>query len=283
MTPAERAAAGAAFDDLLDEYLGPDPDGPRDRPFLPAYNPEPAPGLTLLSRADLANIPARQYLVNGLLSLDSLAWLVGHPGSYKSFLAIDIAMSVATGTSFYGRRVEQRPTVYVTGEGRSGLNARVQAWGQHDAPDVTFWHPEGIHCQSDWWAMLVQACKDRNAGLIVLDTQSNMTYGMDENSAQEMSVWVKALQRLQNASGACVLTVHHTNKSGLAMRGSSVMHGAADTVIGMERHSEDPYSPCRVYTPKQKDLPQVDPWWVCPQSAGESIVLVETTEPACRS
>lgn len=237
--------------------------------------------LVLLTTEQLKDIPTKDMLVNSMLTKDSLAWVIGPPGSYKSFFAMDLALSVASGVQFYSRAVKQAPTVYVTGEGRAGLYARVQAWKQgRESEDLAWWHPEGVHVLGEWWPRLVQKCIDVQAGLIVFDTQSNMTAGMDENSAQEMSQWVSALQKLQKATGACVVVVHHPNKAGESMRGSTLMQGAADTVISLVRHSEQPLAPSRVSNVKQKDLPQFDSWWVQPLPTGDSIVLAECAEPA---
>ncbi len=242
-------------------------------PYIP-------PRLGLITTAGLADIPPAQPLIDGMLSLDNLAWLAGAPGSYKSFMAIDWAMCVSTGVPYMGHPVTHVPTVYVTGEGKSGLRERVEAWKRGQPPaDKGWWYPQTVHVLSDDWRLLIQACQDVEAKLIVLDTQSNMTAGMDENSAKDMSTWVMRLQDLQAATGACVLVLHHSSKGGESLRGSSVLHGAADSVYAMERLNPEPFSEARVWNPKQKDMPQAKEWYVRPVVTAGSVVLTECEKP----
>ncbi|WP_439560713.1 AAA family ATPase [Roseinatronobacter sp.] len=51
------------------------------------------------------------------------------PSSGKSFLAVGIALSVATGTPFHGRDTKQGAVFFIAGEGRNGLARRFAAWG----------------------------------------------------------------------------------------------------------------------------------------------------------
>jgi hypothetical protein len=51
----------------------------------------------LLSVEQLKTMPPPQPLVNGMLDLDTTAWLIGASGSYKSFVALDLAAHVGTG------------------------------------------------------------------------------------------------------------------------------------------------------------------------------------------
>ena len=55
------------------------------------------------STADaIKSIPAPAPLVEGLLDLDTLALLYGPSGCTKTFVALDVALSVATATWWHG-------------------------------------------------------------------------------------------------------------------------------------------------------------------------------------
>jgi hypothetical protein len=78
--------------------------------------------------------------------------------------------------------------------------------------------------------------------LIVLDTLARCFVGGDENSAQEIGKFVDACRRLQIATGAAVLILHHTGKPKMGRnnkdpleRGSSALRGAADVMISQNR------------------------------------------------
>ena len=86
----------------------------------------------------LKRLPPPEPLLEGLLFLDSLAMLFGPSGEGKSFVAIDWALSVATGLDWCEKPVAPGRVIYVSAEGRGGLGQRITAWEQaHGAYDET--------------------------------------------------------------------------------------------------------------------------------------------------
>ena len=94
--------------------------------------------LHLLSLNDLVRLRAPEWLVDGLVGENALVELFGKPGAGKSFLALDLAMSVATGEQWLGQTTKQGDVVYVYAEGTTGLKYRAAAWqasrGMGDVP-----------------------------------------------------------------------------------------------------------------------------------------------------
>src|SRR5688572_20189530 len=83
------------------------------------------------TRADRVEFKPTDWLIDGWLVKDTLAGLVAHSGACKSFLAIDWACRVATGSLWFGRNVKQGAVFYLAGEGRTGHRKRIAAWEQH--------------------------------------------------------------------------------------------------------------------------------------------------------
>jgi RecA-family ATPase len=52
----------------------------------------------------------------------------GDPGSGKTFIALNVAASVATGIAWNGQNVKQGSGFYIAGEGFSGISRRLAAW-----------------------------------------------------------------------------------------------------------------------------------------------------------
>jgi RecA-family ATPase len=125
----------------------------------------------------------------------------------------------------------------------------------------------------------VEIVRDHQPKLIVLDTQARMTPGLEENSAKEVGLYVAAVDLLRRASGACVLTVHHSSKGAAYLRGSSALMGAADTVVALARPDElQPVIGVR--NVKQKDDRQRPEYWLRPvDQANGSVTLVECECP----
>ena len=79
---------------------------------------------------EIENLPPPQWLVEGYLLTNSIAALVGPSEAGKSFLCIDWAMAIATGTEWLGQQVQEGTVVYAAAEGAAGMGARVKAWKQ---------------------------------------------------------------------------------------------------------------------------------------------------------
>lgn len=188
----------------------------------------------MLKPSEVIKRPAPKPLIRGLLNLDSESWIIGAPGSKKSFVALDIAGHVAKGLEWQGLAVTQARVVMIVAEGAGGLGPRLQAWEGTYGPmgdDVDIL-PRPVQAASmKDWAVLVAACARLQPGLVVLDTQARVTVGLEENSAKEMGVFIEAVRAIREVTGACVLTVHHTGRAGGDARGSSAIDGAQSTEL----------------------------------------------------
>lgn len=191
-----------------------------------------------LTSAELHGLPSAKWLVDGVLLDNSFNVIFGEPGSCKSFLTIDLAAHIANRKRWNGHDIPQNgKTVYVLGEGTSGLPDRVAAWEDHyntHMEDVRF-IPTAIHAGSRMWDRLVEYVSEERPKLIVIDTLARMSGNMEsENDATSMGKFIQSCDDLRIASGGSVLVVHHSNRMG-GMRGSIALDGACDTIIRMDR------------------------------------------------
>lgn len=189
----------------------------------------------MLKPSEIMKRPPPRPLIRGLLNLDSESWIIGAPGSKKSFVAADMAGHVALGLPWQGRKVHQGRVVMIVAEGAGGLGPRLKAWEvEHGQPMSDEIHilPRPVQAANlEAWAVLIEACRRLEPVLVVLDTQARVTVGLEENSAKEMGVFIDAVRATREATGACVLTVHHTGRAGGDARGSSAIDGAQHTEL----------------------------------------------------
>jgi RecA-family ATPase len=228
---------------------------------------------SLLTTDELDSIPDPDPLIEDILMRDSLAWLYGKPGHGKSFVALDWAGHIATGRPWWGRAVAPGPVLYLVAEGVRGIRRRVRAWEQHHGTRMTGVTVLPMAVQLLNWTeltALVDLVADLQPAMVVLDTQSRVAVGAEENSAAEMSRLVDAMERIREASEACVLTVHHAPRTGDNLRGSTTLEGAAITIVRATRDG----GRVRLVCDKQKDDPEFDPIDLRFESVGESVVLV---------
>ncbi|MGY3555650.1 helicase RepA family protein [Williamsia sp. R60] len=193
-----------------------------------------------LERDDLDNLPGPEPLLGTLLFRKSLVVLAGAPGSFKSFVALDWAASVATGKPWQGHASERGTVLYLVGEGDAGFPKRIRAWElAHNkgakAPIKSFPRPMALHKPEDPETKgMVASIVRRTPDLVVIDTLARYTPGMNENSAEDMGRFIQVASRIKDETGACVLVIHHTTKDGGVERGSSALRGASDGLLMME-------------------------------------------------
>lgn len=192
----------------------------------------------LLTRNALKNLPDPEPLIDDVLDLGTTALLYGKWGTYKSFIALDWAASVATGRAWQGRPTKKMKVLYIAAEGAFGFKGRTDAWerGWHTqvADDDLHILPQPVNLARSIEVGELQALIQWNGyGFVVIDTLARSMVGGDENSAQDCGLVVDALIRLRHATPdgrGVVLGVHHTGKDAKTFRGSSVFEAGADTV-----------------------------------------------------
>jgi len=220
----------------------------------------------------LASLPPLEPLVKGVLYRRTLATVTGAYASLKTFVALDLALSVATGTPWHGRNVRQGKVWYLLAEGVSGLRDRVAAWRDewarvHEGDETQLEGlenfrvlPAAVQVKESAWDVLVAAAAVEKPDLIVVDTKARHTAGYEENSASDTAVVVARIDALKEAAGGTVLVVHHTGWSGDRMRGSSAWGGALDTDILVTKTGDRLAPKAELRCEKQKDGPEFEPF-----------------------
>jgi hypothetical protein len=187
-------------------------------------------------------------IVQGLFNRDSLSWVAGPSGTFKSFVTADLAFRYGSeDMDYYGRKMTHGRALIVVAEGAAGYAHRKTAWERQygrTVENVTI-YPAPLQLGDTLKEMpaLIHHLRTeeeagRGYGLIIFDTQAMCTVGVDENKS-EMNLVINVLHRLRQVSGACVLTVHHFGKNERSgMRGSSMLYAAADTVCILKRKDD---------------------------------------------
>jgi hypothetical protein len=191
-------------------------------------------------------LPDPKWLVEKLIVENALGFIFGAPSSVKTFLALDLSLTLATGqTEWWGRGIGRSgAVVYISSEGMADLKFRIMAWEQHrgvDADDAPFWlvH-ESINFtqKADIRKLLatVQAIADEAGPIaaVFVDTVSRVLPGVDENLQKDMTTFVNGCDAVRKTFGATVIGLHHVSRAG-NMRGSTVIPAAGDFVIEMRR------------------------------------------------
>ena len=174
------------------------------------------------------------WLVKGILERNTLAAVIGESGSGKSFIVVDIACCIATGTPWHGRDVQRGPVVYLAGEGRSGLIRRIGAWAHHHSanPETLMLSSRAIDLgdNRDQLPKVSAAIREMPTppALIVIDTLARHSSAA-EASNEEMSKFITNLDALKDEFNATVAIIHHVGKDAeKGARGPSAFKAALD-------------------------------------------------------
>ncbi|KAF0138685.1 MAG: Uncharacterized protein FD153_1167 [Rhodospirillaceae bacterium] len=178
-----------------------------------------------------------RWLDNGALSV-----IYGRPNAGKSFLALDIAYHVATGTRWYGETVEQGAVVYVAAESPGSIRRRLvglrRYYDQPDIPLVMVSCPIDLRSRNGDTEDLIGLINTVGDAygvpvrLIVFDTLARVIAGGDENSGQDMGALIANADHLRHRTGCHVALIHHAGKEeSRGARGWSGLSAAVDTEI----------------------------------------------------
>jgi len=192
----------------------------------------------------------QRWLVEQLWGASSVGVIGGAPKCSKTWLGLDLALSVATGTACLGKYAVPQPgpvLVYLAEDALSVVRERVASMARHRGLDL---QQVEIHVIT---APTLRLDRDRNRGqlletakrlrprLLLLDPLVRL-HGIDENHAGEVAELLAYIRSLQRQLDLSVMLVHHTRKNaaagvaaGQALRGSSDLHAFGDSNLYLRR------------------------------------------------
>jgi hypothetical protein len=222
----------------------------------------------LLDLDQLENLPAPTWLIHELIAEHGLSIVYGDPGTYKSFIVLDMALRIAFGMDWHGTNTRRCGVLYIAGEGSRGLGKRVKGWRREhalegaDAPFLLLPLAVQMLDPKDRAKLCrtIDAAKLRagfDIALVVIDTVSRAIAGQDENGQEAMSLFVGGCAEIQLHTGGAVIGVHHAGKDKeRGMRGSTVLLGGCDASLKIEKSIEQRVE---IKVEKQKDAEEAQP------------------------
>jgi hypothetical protein len=192
------------------------------------------------------------WLIDRLWAAQAVGLIGGAPKSCKSYLALEMALSVASG----------RPCLGTFAPGQTGP---VLLYAAEDAPQQVRLRLEGLAQTRgiDFSTLpvhlilepqlrldlpqdqrrLQDAIASHQPRLLILDPFVRL-HRIDENSAADVSALLADLRLLQRRFGVAIILVHHTRKTngevaGPALRGSSDLHAWGDSNLYLRRQADD--------------------------------------------
>ena len=205
---------------------------------------------------------APNELIENLMTIGSSTVIYGDSNSGKTFFALSMAASVATGSAFFGRQTDKGGVVYLATESPSSVMTRIQAMKKYlgislenlavvPVP-VNFYSNDGDAADVVELVKAVSKAKEIQVHLIIGDTLARMSAGANENSGEDMGPVMARFDQVAKATGAAMCIIHHNGKNAAAgARGWSGIRAHIDTEI--EVVSENNMRTATVT--KQRELP----------------------------
>jgi KaiC/GvpD/RAD55 family RecA-like ATPase len=188
--------------------------------------------------------------VQGLLGERTVNVFGGVPNAGKTFFAIDLALHIALGRTWFGRKVKGGPVLYVAAEAPSSVVMRAKAAvdAMHSdervpwiplyvvsaAPALGSYNEYAAECERLIATLkAVEADEGKPVVLIIIDTLASVL-GTGEENGDGMRLVGDSAKFLALNSDATVVFLHHPSKGdATSLRGHSSMHGTVDTIISI--------------------------------------------------
>ena len=214
-------------------------------------SPDPGDLLPVVRAADLdegSDMP--RWLVEGLWARAGVGILGGAPKCCKSWLALDIALSVASSSPCLEVFAIHDPgpvMLYMAEDSASIVKARLLGLCRHRGLDLGALPIDVITAptvridRERDQARLMRTVRSASPRLLVLDPFVRL-HRVDENDAGQVAGVLGYLRALQRELDTAVLVVHHARKNGASagqagqsLRGSGDLHAWGDSNLYLRR------------------------------------------------
>jgi len=190
-----------------------------------------------------------RWLVDSLWARAGVGILGGAPKCCKSWLGLDLALSVATGTPALGTFDVDDPgpvLLYMAEDAAPIVKARLLGLCAHralsldDAPIHVITSPSLRLDRSHDQVRLREAARRLRPRLLLLDPFVRL-HRIDENDSGQVAALLGYLREVQRELDLAVIVVHHARKNGSAvqpgqsLRGSGDLHAWGDSNLYMRR------------------------------------------------
>ena len=217
------------------------------------YAPASTAPFPVVRATDLEPPPASgpAWLIDPLWSAGAVGIIGGAPKSLKTWMALEMAVSVASGSPCLATFPVPAPgpvLLYAAEDSASALRSRLESLAGHHGLHLAVLDIRVITTPS---LRLDQAADQERLdatvalhrpALLILDPLVRL-HAVDENAAGDIAALLGYLRRLQRQSGSAIALVRHARKNVSAsggadysLRGSSDLYAWVDSFLYLRRH-----------------------------------------------
>jgi len=214
-----------------------------------------APSLFPVVRASALESAEEQkpWLIERLWSAGAVGIVSGPPKALKTWTALEMAISVATGLPCLSTFPVHRSgpvLLYAAEEPMPALHSRLHALARNHALDLDQVDIRVIAADSlrldrgEDREKLTATVKFHRPVLLILDPLIRL-HALDENQSGPMAELLGYFRSLQRSTGTAIAIIHHSRKHagssaapGQSLRGSSDLYAFVDSLVSLERRRD---------------------------------------------
>jgi hypothetical protein len=191
------------------------------------------------------------WIAQGLLAEGQLAILSAKTGSYKTWIMLQLALSIARGQPYFGLPVKQSGVLYIDEEnGADEIQRRIAMLDRTHTATPNFYYTDRLGVKLDdygnegWYnAVTAYLNEHTDIRLIIIDAYRRVV-GVDEDDAGEVAAFFDKITQLVKNFNVTILFAHHNRKGNPQnggnedideLRGSSDLVNVMDVVLGLKR------------------------------------------------
>ncbi|BAK76671.1 RecA-family ATPase-like protein [Pseudogulbenkiania sp. NH8B] len=198
------------------------------------------------------------WLIRSYFEANAVMLMFGPYGCFKTFIALDVAVSVATGLPWHGHAVSRSGTViYLCGEGKNNIRRRVSGLCRERNLDMKTLKIKLVRITQD---LTDEQCTARlkaaigtlsePPALIIVDTLARHFGSGNENATEDMNRFINHIDHVRGE--ASVLIVHHSgHEKPDRPRGASSLPSGMDAIYQIKREEKGQCT--RLHAAKMKD------------------------------
>ncbi len=179
------------------------------------------------------------WLVQGLIPSGAITVLSAAPRSFKTWVELHLAESVASGLPVFSHfNTTQGNVLIIDEENKRGeIKRRLRMLGHEQGKEIYFWIKSEFRVDNKQHIeKLLEFVKEHNIKLVCFDSLVRV-HGKEENDAKQMAEFFNSFSPLLRESITILLTHHHRKEQpGQSRSGSQSMRGSSDILAAVEAH-----------------------------------------------
>jgi hypothetical protein len=182
--------------------------------------------------------PPIEYLVKNLITTSSVNIFFGKEASKKTYSLLTLAFCMVNGFDWLHFKTVKSPVLFVNEEtGGAALLDRIEQVRKglncykDNGNEINYTPLIGLKLdKKDDISEIESLVSKLGSKLIIFDALADIMSG-DENSKKDVQPIMSSLRKIADTTNSAVILIHHTNKGGDIIRGSSAIGASADLIV----------------------------------------------------